>query len=74
MQTFLIELTNNKAYKLLQELEELHLIRVIKKNAEPVQPQSLADRFAGKLHLSDEQYNNFQQHIVNSRNEWQRDI
>lgn len=32
METLLIELTDNKAYKLLRNLEELNLIRVVKKN------------------------------------------
>jgi hypothetical protein len=30
METFVIELTNQKAYKIIKEREELHLIRVIK--------------------------------------------
>ncbi len=35
METMTIELTNQKAYKLIMELEKLRLIRVLK---EPVQP------------------------------------
>jgi len=31
MDTIIIELTNHKAYKLLQDMEELNLIRVLKK-------------------------------------------
>lgn len=31
MNTILIELTNQKAYKLLQDMEELNLIRMLKK-------------------------------------------
>lgn len=30
MQTILIELKNQKAYRLLKELEDLHLIRLVK--------------------------------------------
>lgn len=30
MQTITIEITNNNAFKLLQNLEELHLIRILK--------------------------------------------
>ena len=33
METLTIELTNVKAYKLLQDLEELNLIRVLKRPA-----------------------------------------
>ena len=36
METLIIELTNNKAYKLLQDMEELSLIRVIKKTSEKI--------------------------------------
>ena len=32
MDTLMIELTNHKAYKLLQDMEDLNLIRVLKKN------------------------------------------
>ena len=30
----------------------------------------LSERFAGKLNLSNEEYNQFKKHIHNSRNEW----
>ena len=33
-----------------------------------------ASNLRGKLNLSDEQYNDFQKSIVDSRNEWSRDI
>jgi len=36
--------------------------------------QKLSERFAGSLHLTDEQYNNFQNQILESRNEWERNI
>lgn len=42
MKTLLIELTDNKAYKLLQYLEELKLIRLVKKK-----PRNLS--FQGKI-------------------------
>ncbi|MDB4925594.1 hypothetical protein [Mucilaginibacter sp.] len=32
METFVIELTSQKAYKIIKELEELHIIRVIKES------------------------------------------
>ncbi|RNL55082.1 hypothetical protein [Pedobacter jejuensis] len=34
MDTLIIEVTDKKAYKLLMDLEELHLIKVIKKSSE----------------------------------------
>lgn len=36
--------------------------------------QKLSERFAGALNLTDEQYNNFQTHILETRNEWERNI
>jgi len=36
--------------------------------------QRLSERFAGALHLTDEQYNNFQTQLLENRNEWERSI
>jgi hypothetical protein len=36
--------------------------------------QTLSERFAGSLHLTDEQYNNFQAQLIESRSEWERNI
>jgi len=30
--------------------------------------------FRGTLNLTDQQYQDFQQHVIDSRNEWERDI
>lgn len=70
MQTVLIELLNEKALKLLKELEELRLIKVIANKRKST--QSLSDRFAGKL--SDTAAESLHQHIKKSREEWERDI
>jgi len=66
MDTLTIQLTNQRAYKLLQELEDLHLIRVLKKNNQPV--QKLSEKYAGKLpaEVADE----LQQYVAQSRDEW----
>lgn len=72
MDTMLIQLTNQKAIKLLYELEELHLIKVLKKNINP--KQKLSEKYAGSLHLTDEQYNQFQEYLTQSRKEWERDV
>lgn len=66
MTTLTIELTSDKALKLLQDLEDLDIIRVIK------QPGRLSQlRKQVKTRMSadaiDEQLNNL-------RKEWQRDI
>ena len=67
MDTVLIQLTNQKAMGLLHEMEELHLIKVLEENLQP--KQKLSERFAGSLNLTDQQYNDFQQHLTQSRSE-----
>jgi hypothetical protein len=37
METMTIELTNHKVYKLLKELEELRLIRILKESVRPTE-------------------------------------
>jgi len=73
MQTVTVQITNSKALRLLQELEDLHLIRLLPK-PQVLPGNSLSEKFGGKLHLSDQEYQDFQQHIANSRNEWENNI
>lgn len=47
METVLIQINNVKAYKLLEDLEDLHIIKVLKKSTEP--SQKLSEKYAGKL-------------------------
>ena len=71
METVLLQITNQKAYKMLANLEELELIKVLKKNLEP--QQKLSEKYAGKLpsEVADE----LQNYVAQSRNEWNsRDI
>lgn len=72
METILLQVNNDKAYKLIEDLEALNIVKVLEKNIQP--KGKLSERFAGSLRLSDEEYNNFQQHLIQSRNEWERDI
>jgi hypothetical protein len=72
METILLQINNNKAYKLIEDLEALNIVKVLKKSAEP--KEKLSKKFAGSLNLSDEEYNNFQDSITQSRSEWERDI
>jgi hypothetical protein len=66
METVLIQINNNKAYKLLEDLEDLHIIKVLKKSIEP--QQKLSEKYAGKLpvDIADE----LQNYVTQSRNEW----
>ena len=72
MKTITIKINNDKALKLLEDLEALNLIQIIKKSVSS--NKRLSEKFAGSLHLSDEQYSEFQQYLDQSRNEWERDI
>ncbi|MBX2926454.1 MAG: hypothetical protein KF852_01345 [Saprospiraceae bacterium] len=70
MDTLVIQLTHHKALKLLLNLEELHLIRVLKRNV--AGGEKLSEKYAGKLpvDIGDQ----LQQHIAQSRNEWESNI
>jgi hypothetical protein len=72
METVLLQINNNKAYKLIEDLEALDIVKVLKKNPEP--QKKLSERFAGSLNLTDEEYLKFQDSLTQSRNEWERNI
>ena len=65
--TMLIQITNHKAVGLLHELEELHLIKVLKENFAPVKTK-LSDKYKGII--SKEQGQNLKEHIKQMRSEW----
>ena len=54
MDTLLIQLTNHKAAKLIQDLEDLQIIKVISKSPSK---EKLSDKFRGSLNLTDQEYN-----------------
>ena len=70
MDTVLIQITTPKTMKLLQELEDLNLLRVLKKNISS--DIKLSDKYAGKL--SSDVAEDLQKHIEQSRNEWESNI
>lgn len=47
METVLIQINNIKAYKLLEDLEDLQIIKVLKKSIQT--QQKLSEKYAGKL-------------------------
>ena len=65
--TILIQVTNQKAMRLLRELEELHLIKVIKENFSQATPR-LSDKYKGII--SKEQGQKLNEHIKQMRSEW----
>ena len=64
METLIIELTKQKAYKLIQDMEELNLIRVLKK---PVKLSLLRGKI--KTKMSDE---DIDKRLNTLRQEWER--
>ena len=68
MDTMLIQVTDQKAVGLLHELEELHLIKVLKENIEPVNKTKLSDKYRGML--SKEEGEKLNEHIKQMRSEW----
>ena len=65
--TMLIKVKKKKAVGLLHELEELRLIKVLKKNVAPVKTK-LSDKYKGII--SKEQGQNLNEHIKQMRSEW----
>jgi hypothetical protein len=70
MDTVLIQLTTPKTMKLLLELEELNLLRVLKKNISS--EIKMSDKYAGKLPVNIAE--DLQRHIEQSRDEWKNGI
>nr|MBK9652960.1 hypothetical protein [Bacteroidota bacterium] len=68
METVLVQINNQKAYKLLEDLADLNIIKVLKKSIQ--QEQKLSEKYAGKLpsHIADE----LQNYVTESRNEWNK--
>ena len=65
METVLVQITNSKAYKLLEDLEDLNIIKV-KKSTQP--QQKLSEKYAGKLPV--DVADQLQDYVAQSRNEW----
>jgi hypothetical protein len=66
MDTLVIELTNSKAYKLLQDMEELNLIKVVKKK---VKISDLRGKLATAMTNEE-----IDEQLKKMREEWQRDF
>jgi hypothetical protein len=66
METVLVQINNSKAYRLLEDLEELQIIKVLKKSIHS--QQKLSEKYAGKLPsaIADE----LQNYVTQSREEW----
>ncbi|WP_316825737.1 hypothetical protein [Pedobacter miscanthi] len=50
------------------------LVYAVDELKEMEKPKKKHSDFRGSLNLTDQQYEEFQQYIIDSRNEWERDI
>jgi hypothetical protein len=66
METVLVQINNHKAYKLLEDLEDLHIIKVLRKSIQP--GAKLSEKYAGKL--PSDVADALQKFVTQSRNEW----
>ena len=67
MQTVIVEIRNKKAFQLLQELEGLHVLKIIKENVLENKTK-LSDKYKGVF--SKEDAKNFNKHTQTMRKEW----
>lgn len=60
--TLTIEVTDHKVYKLLQDLEELSLIRMLESSVieDNQVKKTQTSKFRGSLHLTEDEYKDFQ--------------
>ena len=72
MQTITIKINNTHALKLLEELEALNLIEVIKRTVTKDSSAKLSDRLWGSI--SSEEADKMRNELIEMRNEWDRDI
>ena len=68
----LIALTNKKAARLLHELEELHLIKVLQEDGVPTKSEGQTTKLSTKYRgsISQEQGQQLNEHIQEMRSEW----
>ncbi len=72
MDTLIIKINNAKALNMLQALEELQFIEVIKKTPSALKKKKLSERMAGSI--SAEQAKIMNEELAKMRSEWNRDI
>ena len=68
METVLVQIKNKKAYKLLRNLEDLHIIKLIKKKHSG--DQKLSDKYRGAL--SGKVADELHEYVDQSRSEWDK--
>ncbi len=70
METVLVQINSHKAYKLLEDLEDMQILKVLQKSNQP--QEKLSKKYAGKLpeNIADE----LQKYVTETRNEWKNNI
>jgi hypothetical protein len=75
METVLVQINNNKAYKLLEDLEDLDIIKVLSRdigiNEHLVGNKKPSDYFGT---LTEEEGKKMQTYVIQGRKEWERSI
>jgi len=70
VETVLIQINNIKAYRLLEDLEDLAIITELQKDRKPDSAQKLSEKYAGKLPA--DVATELQEYVTKSRSEWDR--
>ena len=70
MDTYTIKIRDEKALKLIRDLESLNLIQVVSKNSKEPKP-ALSSILSGSI--SEEEANTMQVELKKMKDEWQRD-
>lgn len=68
METVLLQINNFKAYKLLEDLEDLKLIKVLSKDTQ--KSEKLSDKYRGSI--PEDVANEMQKFVDEGRQEWQQ--
>jgi hypothetical protein len=71
MDTLTIKVRDSKALKLIQDLESLNLIQVIRNDAQS-SPKKISEKLAGSISKDDAE--SMQKELKKMRDEWERDI
>ena len=72
MQTVTIKVNSAQALKLLEDLEALDLIKVIKRSVAKEKTKKLSERLAGSISAKDAKQ--MRKELTEMRNEWERTI
>lgn len=72
METILIEIRNPKGMNLIRDLEEMDIIKILKREETPKPSQKLSELLRGSI--SPEEAQKFNQYTQESRKEWERDF